>query len=250
MPAIPYIVAAASVASSASQAHSAEKASNKSIVKYNPTEYQSNPEYEESLRQVGNLVSNNQSQPIFDMGKNYTQNVLGEGYSAYTPEQTQKMIADQTGLARNQFAVDENRISSRLAGQGLSGSGVAGMDWGGQQGRENKAISDIVSNVGNKNIDATQLNKSQALGMLPSLSQMGQIPLQNQMAYSGILGSQNADKNAFNQWNAQMQQNAKMANAGVYNQQYMQNQQIGAANNAATGKALGQLASNIKLQPK
>lgn len=239
--AIPYIVAAASVASSASQADSAKKATKKGKVSWNPLDYQQDQGYRDTLDQIGETVGNDPSKPIFDLGQNYATNVLGENYQAFTPEQQQKMVDDQTKQANKGFEATRNQVGSRLANSGLAGSGVAGMDWGGQAANENKAVADIVSNVGNQNIAATQQNKSQAFGAIPGLAQMSQIPLQNQFQYSNILGNNETASNAWNQWNANKGQDAQYANAGIYQQMAAQNSQNANANMGAAGDALGKI---------
>jgi len=173
------------------------------------------------------------------MGKNYATNVMGEGYQAFTPEQQQSLIDQQTKQAQKGFNETRNSVGQRLANSGLAGSGVSAMDWGGQAANENKAIADIVSNIGNQNISATRSDKSQAAGMLPSLASMSQIPLQNQMAYSNILGQNDTAKNAWDQWNSQMNQTAKIANTGAYQNWFNQASNEASKNQNALGNAIG-----------
>jgi hypothetical protein len=187
------------------------------------------------------LINQDQTKPIFDMGKSYATNVMSDSYQAFTPEQQQKMIADQTKQAEEGFKQTRNAVGSRLANQGLAGSGVSAMDWGGQAANENKAIADIVSNVANQNIAATRADKSQAVGMLPSLASISQIPLQNQMTYTGILGTDQAAKNAWNQWNKEMEQQAKAASIGAYQNWYNQKSNEASQNRNAMGGFLGGL---------
>lgn len=211
----------------------------KATVNFDPLEYTQSQDYKDSLNQINKLINSNSSQALSDTGTSYIQNVMSQGYSAYTPEQQQQMIDDQTKTARKEFKTDENRIASHLATSGLAGSGVAGMDWGGQQSRENEAISNIISNVGNQNLEATRADKSQALSVIPSLASVSQIPLQNQMAYSNLLGQNDTAKNAWNQWNSQMNQSAQAINTGAYQDWYRQASEEANKNQNALGNALG-----------
>ena len=211
----------------------------KATVKFDPLEYSQSQDYKSSLDQIKKLIGNNSTQALSDTGTSYVQNVMGKDYSAYTPEQQQQMINDQTKTAREQFATDENRIASHLATSGLAGSGVSGMDWGGQQSRENKAVADIVSNIGNQNIEATRSDKSQALGLIPSLASVSQIPLQNQMQYSNILGQNDTAKNSWNQWNSQMGQAAQTTNSGAYQDWFNQAANEASKNQNALGNVIG-----------
>lgn len=185
------------------------------------------------------MTNQDQITPIFDMGKNYATNVMSDNYQAFTPEQQQKMIQDQTKQFEDQFKGEESRIASHLANSGLAGSGVAGMDWGGQDTREKKAIADIVSNVGNQNIAATRADKSQAFGSFPALASMSQMPIQSQMTYANLLGQNDTAQNTWNQWNAQMDQAAKMANAGAYQDWFKQASAEASKNQNAFGNAVG-----------
>jgi len=196
--------------------------------------YQQSDDYTNSLNKIGQMISQNSTKPYLDLGTNYVTNALSDNYSAYTPEQQQQMIADQTKLYREQAKIDENRIGSRLANSGLAGSGVSAMDWGGQDAREKNAISDIVSNIGNQNISATRSDRSQALGTLPTLSSMSQTPLQNQMSYTNLLGQNDASKNAWNQWSEEVNRGVTQTNQANdrYNQQQNQQNMAQAANMA------------------
>jgi hypothetical protein len=210
-------------------------------VKFDPLQYQESDDYKKTLSKIGEMVNQDSIAPIFNLGSNYATNVLGEGYQAFTPEQQQKMIDDQTKQAQKGFEETRGAIGSRLANQGLAGSGVAGMDWGGTAANENKAIADIVSNVGNQNIAATRQDKAQAFGALPGLASMSQIPLQNQMAYSGMLGQDQATRNAWNQWNVNRGDQAQLANIGQYMDWFKQKSQEANNNQNAFGQMLGNL---------
>jgi hypothetical protein len=213
----------------------------KANIKFDPLKYQQSEDYRNTLKQIGQLIGENTTQPIFDLGKGYATNVMGESYQAFTPEQQQKMVDDQVKQAQKGFSETRNTIGSRLANQGLAGSGVSEMDWSGQAENENKAIADIVSNVANQNIAATRQDKAQAVNLLPSLASMSQIPLQNTMAYSNILGRDEAASNAWEQWNTQMNQAVQMANSQAYRDWWERMSKEAHANQNAFGRTLGGL---------
>lgn len=213
----------------------------KANVQFNPLQYQESQDYRNILNQIGQTVASNPTQPITDTGWNYAQNILNPNYSAFTPEQQQGMVDQRTKQAEKGFQNTRNQIGSRLANSRLAGSGVGEMDWTGQGKNEAEAVTGIVNDVGNQNIAATQANKSQAFGALPALGQMSQIPLQNQMAYGGMLGTDEASKNAFGQWNKTMGQQANMANVKSYLDYFKQKSNRATANQGAWGGALGGL---------
>lgn len=182
---------------------------------FTPLEYQTSDAYTSAIDKIGQMVNQNPSGQFLDMGQNYAKNVMSDNYSAYNPQEMQAMIDKQSQTMRDQFKIDESRLGSRMANQGLAGSGIGGTEWSGLGKTQTNAISDMIFNTEAENREATRQDKSKALGMLPTLSQMSQIPLQNQMSYANILGQDDAAKNTWTQWNAQMAQNKYSLDKGI-----------------------------------
>lgn len=219
----------------------------KATISFDPSKYTytQSDDYTDALNQLKDLIgaSSSNASDLYNLGSSYVTNALSSDYSAYTPEQLQTMINEQSDEARKQFKTDENRIASHLATSGLAGSGVAGMDWGGQQTRENEAIANIVSNVNNQNLEATRSDKANALNNLSSLSSLSQTPISNYSTYANLLGQNDANQNSWNQWLAQMGLSADTANANAYQNWYNTASQQAAQNQNALGSAIGSIFS-------
>lgn len=120
-------------------------------------------------------------------------------------------------------------------------TGIAGAEWSGLGKKQSEALTGVYNNIYNQNLAATQQNISNALSSTSALTDLYQQPTRNASLLTSIYGSDQAAKNAWEQWNAQMKQQAQMANAGIL-------QQAQAAKDAQQQQALstvGNIAASI-----
>jgi hypothetical protein len=99
--------------------------------------------------------------------------VMAPGYQAYTPEYLDNLYNQGAAkLKAGVFNQWQNDYGARMANQGISGSGVANIDYGKVLGAEGGALADLYNNVQQYGMDATRQDVAQAAGMYPSLSAM------------------------------------------------------------------------------
>ena len=230
--AIPAIIAAGSAATSAHAQSKAQKNATKALdqIKFDPVEWQSfggsdlnynqSPELQQSMQSIGDMISGMpKDNQYLDIAGDYFKRITSDNYQAYSDEYLKEQFDSTKGKLGDVFKEQEGQISSKLANQGLAGSGASTIDWGGQAEKEKKIFADVWSDLQTQNVEATRADKTQALNMSPQLAQMQmqmqQQPLQNQLVWQNLVNQQNTALNNVDMWNANREWDEWLQRIGI-----------------------------------
>jgi hypothetical protein len=232
-------------------------------------QYSTSPELASSISNVKNMA---QSTPAGNQylttAGNQVNNILSDGYKAMSDAYMTKKYENTKANLQKDFNQQQNQTASRLAGQGLTGSGISTADWGNNVNNEKQILANAWQQLQDANEQQTQANKRQAISTSPQLAQLSarlsQLPLENQLRYNAILQQQNAAKNQVDLYNNQQKydqwvqhMNLNKSNAAGQNQvntaryEALMNYYANAANQSAentksTMKGLGTALSKVK----
>ena len=194
----------------------------KAVTKYTPGQYYESPEYKAALSKLGKSMteSDQKTTSLADSMRSNYDKITDPNYSALSEEQMQALYNQGVETLRPQFKEMESNLGSRMANQGLAGSGISGAEWSGLGKKQSEALSDVWNNVFNKNIDMTQQNKQSALSSTGTIANMYQQPVANASALMSAYGMDQSAKNAWNQWIGEMQYGIAKDKAQAYKDEY------------------------------
>jgi hypothetical protein len=118
------------------------------------------------------LNQNKATDPFTSYAETYAKKVSDPNYRAYSEADLKDMFeTEKRGLYQDVFDPLERREASRMANQGIGGSGVAKIRWEDKvTNPEKRILADTYSNIQNLNREATRADQSQLLGMTPALT--------------------------------------------------------------------------------
>lgn len=264
MPAVlPYITAAAGLASSANSINNSNKQSRTledQAGKTNETykklgflldENTDNPYITQTNSYLDSLSKKLNSMPTtnnFQTGaSNYFNKVMGDDYQAYSePEMKQMFEGQKENLITDVFDPLEKRQSSKLAGMGLTGSGAGRGKWiENVSTPEKRILADTYNQIRTEGRNLTNQNRGQAFNMAPSLSSeytQGQyMPINTGMQLAGQYGNLS---NIYAE-NKQRPINNYMNYAALLSNQYNQQAAAQQQQSASQGQLLGSLMDKL-----
>jgi hypothetical protein len=126
---------------------------------------------------------------------NWYADVMAPGYSYYSPEQFQSLYKQgEDTLKGGIFQQMDDYYGSSMAGRGLTGSGVAGLDYGKILGQKGGALGQLWGGLQQQNIEGTQQNIARALGLGTTLDAQQQGNIMDLL--NVLLGEKNANAQA------------------------------------------------------
>lgn len=214
---------------------------NQATMTFDPIAYTQTDSYKKALSDLAKAISESSANTagVASTLQGYYDRVMDPNYSALSKDQMQNFYQQGVEMLKPQFKEMESNLGSRMANQGLAGSGIAGAEWSGLGKKQSEALADVYNNIYNQNLATTQQNIANALGSTGTLASLYQQPVSNQTLLTNIYGSDQAAINAWNQWNKQMEQAAKATSIGAYQNWYNQASQSAAQNRANLGNAIG-----------
>lgn len=175
---------------------------------------------------TSNLPTKPLDDPYLNSLGNYYNQMMAPNYQAYSDQELNDIYKNQSNyLISDVFKPQEEKLASRLAQQGLAGSGTAQLNWGKQLTGENRALADMYSGIQQYGRDATRSDVKNAANLGTTLSSMYQ---QNQ--YGPI--------NYYLDWISALQ-----GGANREAQSKLTSQQLQAQSAAGWGQALSSIAS-------
>ncbi len=161
----------------------------------------------------GNLQ--NYQNPYLQQLEGLTQQWLSPDYQAYTPEQLQQWYEQgKQQLEGDVFKEWDEGYGRQMANQNIAGSGVGDISYGKILGQKGGALADLWGGIQQFAEQARRSDIERATSLLPVMSQLKNLPLEQQMQLFNILTSERASAKQ-----SQAQNNAGLgaAIAGIVN---------------------------------
>ena len=146
-----------------------------------------------AYKQIESMLPTKYSDPYLSGAQSHYQRVMDPNYQAYSGSDLEQMYQTQADQYGRAFKQQDDQMASRLANQGLAGSGAGFGYWSDQSKGQKQQLSDLWNNLNTMNIEATRADRNNAFGMTPALSSAymsGQtMPLNTWMQYANLLGA-------------------------------------------------------------
>ena len=151
-----------------------------------------------AYKQIESMLPTKYSDPYLSGAQSHYQRVMDPNYQAYSGSDLEQMYQTQADQYGRAFKQQDDQMASRLANQGLAGSGAGFGYWSDQAKGQKQQLSDLWNNINTMNIEATRADRNNAFGMTPALSashMSGQtLPMNAWMQYANLLGMDEARK--------------------------------------------------------